>query len=306
MNERILDVYLAEPRGFCTGVRRAVSIVEEALKQYGAPVFVRHEIVHNKFVIESLQAKGAVFIDELSEVPDGRPVVFSAHGVGRNVVDEASYRNLTVLDATCPLVAKVHRQIIRLEEDGTNIIVIGKKNHPEIIGTVGQLKNPEKAHIICSVEEAEQLLIPEDEAIGFVTQTTLSVDDTAEIIAILRKRFKRLSAMSQSDICFATTNRQSAVKELATKASVIVVIGSANSSNSRHLKKTALKSGAKKAFLIDSADELDFSEIGNSIGISAGASAPEELVENLLTELEKHYDKINIHHVNSVKEKNRF
>ena len=176
MNERTLDVYLAEPRGFCTGVRRAVGIVEEALKQYGAPVFVRHEIVHNKFVIEKLCAKGAVFIDELAEVPDGRPVVFSADGVGRNVSEEAERRGLTVLDATCPLVAKVHRQIARLEEDGAEIVVIGKKNHPEIIGTVGQLKHPEKAHVICSAAEAEQLALAEDTTVGFVTQTTLSVD----------------------------------------------------------------------------------------------------------------------------------
>ena len=211
MNERTLDVYLAEPRGFCTGVRRAVGIVEEALKQYGAPVFVRHEIVHNKFVIENLRAKGAVFIDELAEVPDGRPVVFSAHGVGRNVSEEAERRGLTVLDATCPLVAKVHRQIARLEEDGAEIVVIGKKNHPEIIGTVGQLKHPEKAHVICSAAEAEQLALAEDATVGFVTQTTLSVDDTAEIIGILRKKFKNLLAMSRSDICFATTNRHGAV-----------------------------------------------------------------------------------------------
>ena len=302
MNERTLDVYLAEPRGFCTGVRRAVGIVEEALKQYGAPVFVRHEIVHNKFVIENLRAKGAVFIDELAEVPDGRPVVFSAHGVS----EEAERRGLTVLDATCPLVAKVHRQIARLEEDGAEIVVIGKKNHPEIIGTVGQLKHPEKAHVICSAAEAEQLALAEDTTVGFVTQTTLSVDDTAEIIGILRKKFKNLLAMSRSDICFATTNRQGAVKALASKTAVVVIIGSANSSNSRQLRETALKNGAAKAFLIDDAAELDFAEIGGSLGISAGASAPEELVEGLLAELKKHYDKIKIHHVNSVKEKDRF
>lgn len=306
MNERTLDVYLAEPRGFCTGVRRAVGIVEEALKQYGAPVFVRHEIVHNKFVIENLRAKGAVFIDELAEVPDGRPVVFSAHGVGRNVSEEAERRGLTVLDATCPLVAKVHWQIARLEEDGAEIVVIGKKNHPEIIGTVGQLKHPEKAHVICSAAEAEQLALAEDTTVGFVTQTTLSVDDTAEIIGILRKKFKNLLAMSRSDICFATTNRQGAVKALASKTAVVVIIGSANSSNSRQLRETALKNGAAKAFLIDDAAELDFAEIGGSLGISAGASAPEELVEGLLAELKKHYDKIKIHHVNSVKEKDRF
>ena len=297
MNERTLDVYLAEPRGFCTGVRRAVGIVEEALKQYGAPVFVRHEIVHNKFVIENLRAKGAVFIDELAEVPDG---------VGRNVSEEAERRGLTVLDATCPLVAKVHRQIARLEEDGAEIVVIGKKNHPEIIGTVGQLKHPEKAHVICSAAEAEQLALAEDTTVGFVTQTTLSVDDTAEIIGILRKKFKNLLAMSRSDICFATTNRQGAVKALASKTAVVVIIGSANSSNSRQLRETALKNGAAKAFLIDDAAELDFAEIGGSLGISAGASAPEELVEGLLAELKKHYDKIKIHHVNSVKEKDRF
>lgn len=301
MDERTLDVYLAEPRGFCTGVRRAVGIVEDALKQYGAPVFVRHEIVHNKAVIEDLRRKGAVFVDELKDIPDGRPVVFSAHGVGRDVVTEAERRGLTVLDATCPLVAKVHRQIVRLEEDGAEIIVIGKKNHPEIIGTIGQLRHPEKVHVIYSPEEAEQLVIAPDVPVGFVTQTTLSVDDTAEIIAVLQKKFKNLLAMSRSDICFATTNRQSAVKALAARTPVVVIIGSANSSNSRQLKETALKSGAEKAFLIDNAAELDFAEIGDSIGISAGASAPEKLVEDLLTELKEHYDKIKIHHVNSVK-----
>ena len=232
--------------------------------------------------------------------------MFSAHGGGRNVSGEAERRGLTVLDATCPLVAKVHRQIARLEEDGAEIVVIGKKNHPEIIGTVGQLKHPEKAHVICSAAEAEQLALAEDTTVGFVTQTTLSVDDTAEIIGILRKKFKNLLAMSRSDICFATTNRQGAVKALASKTAVVVIIGSANSSNSRQLRETALKNGAAKAFLIDDAAELDFAEIGGSLGISAGASAPEELVEGLLAELKKHYDKIKIHHVNSVKEKDRF
>ena len=306
MNERTLDVYLAEPRGFCTGVQRAVGMVEDALKQYGAPVFVRHEIVHNKFVIENLKKKGAVFIDELAEVPDNRPVVFSAHGVGQKVVEEANHRGLMVFDATCPLVSKVHKQITRLEESGAEIIVIGKKNHPEIIGTVGQLKHPEKAHIICSTAEAEQLALPADAMVGFVTQTTLSVDDTAEIIGMLQKRFPNLLSMSRNDICFATTNRQNAVKALASLTPVVVIIGSANSSNSRQLRETALKNGAAKAFLIDGAAELDLTEIGSSIGISAGASAPEKLVEDLLTELNKHYDKIKIHHVHSVKEKKRF
>lgn len=306
MSENNLDIYLAEPRGFCAGVRRAISIVEEALEKFGAPVYVRHEIVHNKVVLEYLRSKGVIFIDDLDEAHPERPVIFSAHGVGLEIIEEANRRKLNVLDATCPLVAKVHKQISRLEECGAEIIVIGKKNHPEIIGTIGQLKNPEKAIVICSVEEAKNINLPKDTKIGFVTQTTLSVDDTAEIIKVLKQKFDNLMSMSQSDICFATTNRQGAVKALAQKTPNIVIIGSANSSNSKQLKETALKNGAQKAFLIDRANELDFDEIKGSVGISAGASAPEELVEELLQELQKHYDKINIHPVCFVKENANF
>lgn len=306
MSENNLDVYLAEPRGFCAGVRRAIGIVEDALEKFGAPVYVRHEIVHNKVVLEYLRGKGVIFIDDLADALPERPVIFSAHGVGLEIIEEANHLKLNILDATCPLVAKVHKQISRLEESGAGIIVIGKKNHPEIIGTIGQLRNPEKAIVICSVEEAQKINLPKDSKIGFVTQTTLSVDDTAEIINVLKQKFDNLMSMSQSDICFATTNRQGAVKALAQKTPNIIIIGSANSSNSRQLKETALKNGAQKAFLIDRAHELDFEEIKGSVGISAGASAPEELVEELLQELQKHYDKINIHPVCFVKENANF
>ena len=296
MSENNLDIYLAEPRGFCVGVRRAISIVEEALEKFGAPVYVRHEIVHNKVVLEYLRSKGFIFIDDLDEAHPERPVIFSAHGVGLEIIEEAKRRKLNVLDATCPLVAKVHKQISRLEECGAEIIVIGKKNHPEIIGTIGQLKNPEKAIVICSVEEAKNINLPKDTKIGFVTQTTLSVDDTAEIIKVLKQKFDNLMSMSQSDICFATTNRQKAVKEIAGKVEAVLVIGSKNSSNSKQLKETALKAGVPQAFLIDDASELDWKLLGNAkkIGITAGASAPEYLIEDLLYQLRRHYDKIKI------------
>lgn len=302
MTERTLEVYLASPRGFCAGVKRAITIVEESLKKFGAPVYVRHEIVHNKRVIQELKSKGAVFVDELKEVPDGHPVIFSAHGVSRKTYSEAASRRLATTDATCPLVAKVHEQIRRLEQSRAEIIIIGKRNHPEIIGTVGQLEHPEKVHIINSAAEAEALQVSPTAKIGYVTQTTLSVDDTKEIIAQLQDKFPNLSAMSKSDICFATTNRQNAVKALLSKTKNIVILGSANSSNSKQLKETALKNGAEKAFLIDEARELNLSAISGSLGISAGASAPDELVDELLLELRRHYDKINIHKVEFVKE----
>lgn len=302
MNDRTLEVYLAEPRGFCAGVRRAIDIVEKALIQFGAPVYVRHEIVHNKHVIEELKAKGAIFVNEIDEVPTHRPVIFSAHGISRKVADEAKNRGLKTIDATCPLVSKVHQQILKLERENAEIVVIGKENHPEIIGTIGQLKDDTKIHIINSATEANHLQISSEAKVGFVTQTTLSIDDTKEITDVLQKRFSNLNTMRKNDICFATTNRQMAVKALLEKTKNIVIIGSANSSNSRQLKETALKNGAEKAFLIDKVQELNLAEIKNSIGISAGASAPEHLVEELLLELKRYYDKINIHDVVFTKE----
>lgn len=292
-----LIVYLAQPRGFCAGVRRAIAIVENALVKFGPPVYVRHEIVHNKHVIENLRQKGVIFIDEFSEIQDkSRPVVFSAHGISRAVAAEAEGLGLSTIDATCPLVAKVHHHIQRMEQEQREIIVIGKKNHVEIIGTTGQISHPETVHIINSLKEAQSLTLDENLPIGFVTQTTLSVDDTADIITYLKKRYPTIEAMKKDDICFATTNRQKAVKEIAKYADTMIVIGSKNSSNSRQLKETALKSGVKQAFLIDDASEFDFATLSESeaVGITAGASAPEYLVEDLIYQLRSYYDNIKI------------
>ena len=267
-----MDVYLTAPRGFCAGVRRAITLVEEALQQYGAPVYVRHEIVHNKYVIADLEAKGAVFIEDLDDAPNDRPVVFSAHGVSRDIIQEAARRGLTIIDATCPLVEKVHRRIRQFDCQGMEIIVIGKKNHPEIIGTVGQLEKTRKVHIIYTVDEAQKLSLPEDATVGFVTQTTLSLDDTKEIIASLKQRFPNIQGLSKADICYATTNRQTAVRELAKLTPNIVIFGSKNSSNSKHLCESAFKHGAQNAWLVDDFNELDWNQIDklSSLGISAG------------------------------------
>ena len=292
-----LTVYIAEPRGFCAGVRRAIEIVEQALRDYGAPVYVRHEIVHNKHVIEDLKNKGMIFIDELAQMQDqSRPLIFSAHGVPQSVADETDKLGIKTIDATCPLVAKVHNQIKKLYDEDMEIIVIGKKNHVEIIGTVGQIPSSNKLHIINSKEDIEALNINPESKVGFVTQTTLSVDDTKEIVAALKQKFPSISAMRKDDICFATTNRQKAVKEMAKVADLIIVIGSKNSSNSKQLKEVALKNGAKNAVLIDDASELDWALLKEyqTIGITAGASAPEYLVQDLLDQLKSRYDNITI------------
>ena len=304
-----LTVYIAEPRGFCAGVRRAIEIVEQALRDYGAPVYVRHEIVHNKHVIEDLKNKGMIFIDELAQMQDqSRPLIFSAHGVPQSVVDETDKLGIKTIDATCPLVAKVHNQIKKLYNEDMEIIVIGKKNHVEIIGTVGQIPSSNKLHIINSKEDIEALNINPESKVGFVTQTTLSVDDTKEIVAALKQKFPSISAMRKDDICFATTNRQKAVKEMAKVADLIIVIGSKNSSNSKQLKEVALKNGAKNAVLIDDASELDWALLKEyqTIGITAGASAPEYLVQDLLNQLKSRYDNIKIMDVKVEYEKVNF
>lgn len=304
-----LTVYIAEPRGFCAGVRRAIEIVEQALRDYGAPVYVRHEIVHNKHVIEDLKNKGMIFIDELAQMQDqSRPLIFSAHGVPQSVADETDKLGIKTIDATCPLVAKVHNQIKKLYDEDMEIIVIGKKNHVEIIGTVGQIPSSNKLHIINSKEDIEALNINPESKVGFVTQTTLSVDDTKEIVAALKQKFPSISAMRKDDICFATTNRQKAVKEMAKVAELIIVIGSKNSSNSKQLKEVALKNGAKNAVLIDDASELDWALLKEyqTIGITAGASAPEYLVQDLLDQLKSRYDNIKIMDVKVEYEKVNF
>jgi 4-hydroxy-3-methylbut-2-enyl diphosphate reductase len=295
---REINLYLAEPRGFCTGVTRAIRIVEKALEDYGAPVFVLNEIVHNKHVVKYLQDRGTVFVTCLNDAPTNRPLIFSAHGVGKNIVEEAKRRGLNYIDATCPLVTKVHSQVVKFEEENSEIIVIGKKNHPEIIGVVGQVNRSKKVHVIDSVEEVKNLEISKDEKIGFVTQTTLCTDDVKEIVEYLYAHFPNLISMKENDICYATTHRQMAVKEVSKDAEMVIVIGSKNSSNSNRLKEVALKNG-KDAILIDDASELDWEKIKGykNIGITAGASAPEELVVELIDAFKVHYEKINIHSV---------
>lgn len=303
-----LDIYLASPRGFCAGVWRAIALVEQALEKYGAPIYVRHEIVHNQHVIEALRRKGAVFVEDVADADPLRPLVISAHGAGTEVMAEARRRHEIVIDATCPLVEKIHREIKKHAENGREIIIIGKASHPEIIGTAGQIPGYEKCHIINSVSEAEALSPLTPDNIAFVSQTTLSVEDTAQIVSVLERRFPKIAGMDGKDICYATTNRQNAVKALAQKTQCILVLGSSNSSNSAQLKHTAAAAGAKLALLINDAGEVDWPQISpyQSIGISAGASAPEYLVEDLLKEFAKRYDKINIHKIIIAEEKVNF
>jgi 4-hydroxy-3-methylbut-2-en-1-yl diphosphate reductase len=279
-----LKLLIAAPRGFCAGVDRAIRIVELALEKYGAPVYVRHEIVHNKFVVDSLKAKGAIFVEHLSEVPDDVPVIFSAHGVPKSVPAKAAARNMLALDATCPLVSKVHRRAERLVGNGAHIFFIGHKGHPEVIGTFGQVA--EGAMTLIETLEQAEAVHPPHGALAFLTQTTLSVDDTAEIVAILKHRFPHIQSPANEDICYATTNRQAAVKEIAALADTVFVIGAPNSSNSCRLVEVAERMGAR-AQLIQNADEVDFDWLGapQCVGITAGASAPEVLVRELVARL---------------------
>ena len=286
MDERpTLAVRLASPRGFCAGVDRAIRIVEEALRRYGAPVFVRHQIVHNATVVADLRAKGAVFVDDLAQVPEAAPVVFSAHGVPKSVPAEAERRNLQYLDATCPLVSKVHREAERHFANGCHILLIGHAGHPEVEGTLGQLPAGSISLVQTALDAAQ--VVPPGGRLAFVTQTTLSVDDTAEIVAVLRARFPALDGPRREDICYATTNRQAAVKAIAPGADLVLVIGAANSSNSQRLREVAERAGAARALLIPSEAALDWSALAGvrTLGVSAGASAPESLVDALLRRL---------------------
>ena len=286
----VLTVQLASPRGFCAGVDRAIQIVEKALERYGAPVFVRHEIVHNKHVVNRLEAMGAVFVKELDECPDDRPVVFSAHGVPQRVPAEAARREMLYVDATCPLVSKVHVEAQRHHKSGQEILLIGHAGHPEVIGTMGQLPDG-VMHLIETVEDAECFEPKDPDNIAFVTQTTLSVDDTADIVAALQKRFPNIAAPHKEDICYATTNRQAAVKAIGEGADLVLVVGAPNSSNSVRLVEVAERAGAKAAHLVQKAEEIDWSWLDGveRLGVSAGASAPEELVEGLLSALARRY-----------------
>ncbi|MBM3554804.1 MAG: 4-hydroxy-3-methylbut-2-enyl diphosphate reductase [Alphaproteobacteria bacterium] len=286
-----LVVHLAAPRGFCAGVERAIQIVEKALEKWGAPVFVRHEIVHNRTVVRDLEKRGAIFVDELDEVPTDRPVVFSAHGVPKAVPADAARRELLYVDATCPLVSKVHAEAIRRDGAGDEIVLIGHEGHPEVIGTMGQL--PEGAvTLIETVADAEAYAPRDPEHVAYLTQTTLSVDDTAAIVAVLRRRFPALKGPRREDICYATTNRQQAVKAIAAHTDAVIVVGAPNSSNSLRLVEVAKGAGCAHAILVQNAAEIDWTRIGapRAIGISAGASAPEILVEEVLAAFRERFD----------------
>ena len=303
MKNKEIKILLSAPRGFCAGVERAIEIVEKSIKKYGAPVYVRHEIVHNKFVVDDLKMKGAIFVEELEEIQDrSRPVIFSAHGVPKQIPDDAKNYKMSYIDATCPLVSKVHREAENLNKAGYHIILIGHQNHPEVVGTMGQLPHG-SIELIQNEDEAKNYKNKEDKKIAFVTQTTLSVDDTKEIIKILKKKFPKIREPFKEDICYATTNRQMAVKNIAKMCDMFFVIGSRNSSNSVRLVEVAKKSGCTNSQLIHSKSIIPYEEIKNSntIGISSGASAPEILVENFIHNLKNRFT-VTINEVEIIKE----
>ena len=305
MNKK-LDIYLAGPRGFCAGVDRAILMVQEALNKYGSPVYVMHEIVHNKYVVDSLKAEGAIFIEELSEIDQkDRPVIFSAHGVPKSVPIEAEKLNLLYYDATCPLVSKIHREVENFERRNLPVILVGHRNHPEVIGTMGQTTN--EIFLVENIEDVKNLPIGKDQQVAYVTQTTLSVDDTKEIIDEIKTQFKNYLEPKKKDICYATTNRQDAVKDIAKECDYFFVLGSKNSSNSLRLVEVAKNYGSKKSFLIDDIDSFDPEIIINSskIGITASASAPEVLVNKILNKIGKYFD-LNIIESNYEKETTHF
>ncbi|MCU9838635.1 4-hydroxy-3-methylbut-2-enyl diphosphate reductase [Ruegeria sp. WL0004] len=283
MTKPPLTLYLAAPRGFCAGVDRAIKIVEMAIEKWGAPVYVRHEIVHNKFVVDGLRAKGAVFVEELDECPDDRPVIFSAHGVPKSIPAEAERRQMVFVDATCPLVSKVHIEAERHAENGLQIIMIGHRGHPETIGTMGQLPEGEVL-LVETVEDVARIVVRDPEHLAFVTQTTLSVDDTRDIVAALQARFPHIVGPHKEDICYATTNRQEAVKAVAPVSDALLVVGAPNSSNSRRLVEVAAKAGCGYAQLVQRAGEIDWRALDGirSVAVSAGASAPELLVNEVI------------------------
>ena len=290
MSKSKLNVYLAAPRGFCAGVDRAIQIVERALERYGAPVYVRHEIVHNRHVVEELERKGAVFVEELDEIPGKFPVVFSAHGVPKSVPADAEARNLLYLDATCPLVSKVHREAEVHFAAGRHIILIGHAGHPEVIGTIGQL--PAGAvSLVETAEDAERIAPAEPRNLAYITQTTLSIDDTIGIIDVLRRRFPKINGPRKEDICYATTNRQAAVKVIAPRADLVLVIGAPNSSNSQRLVEVARTAGCQRAYLVQKAAEIDWAWFAGvkTVGITAGASAPEVLVQEAIDAIRQRY-----------------
>ncbi len=303
MKKKEIKILLSAPRGFCAGVERAIEIVEKSIQKYGAPVYVRHEIVHNKYVVDDLKNKGAIFVEELEEIKDkSRPVIFSAHGVPKKIPEDAKNYNMTYVDATCPLVSKVHREAENLHKAGYHLILIGHQNHPEVIGTMGQLPNG-SIDLIQNEDEAKKYTTKNPNKISYVTQTTLSVDDTKEIIKILKEKFPKIKEPMKEDICYATTNRQMAVKNIAQQCDLFFVIGSRNSSNSVRLVEVAKKSGCLNSLLIHSQSEIPYKLIENSntIGISSGASAPEVLVNNFIDGLKERFT-VNIDEVEAIKE----
>mgnify|MGYP006074473335 CR=1 FL=1 len=303
--ENILQVALANPRGFCAGVERAILIVEEALEKYGAPIYVRHEVVHNKFVIKGLEKKGAIFIEDLKKVPKGSHIIFSAHGVSKLIKNEAQNFNLIPIDATCPLVTKVHNQVNRLVSKEYNIIMIGHKGHPEVEGTMGQIdsrNSNSKIFLVENIKDVENLKIHKSKKIGFVSQTTLSMDDTASIIESLKKKYPEIVGPKNDDICYATQNRQDAIKSMVKDHDLIIIVGSSNSSNSNRLVEIANKEGVE-SMLIDDVDTFNPKWLMNkkNIGISAGASAPEVLVKDLIKKIKEH-TKVSIKELDGIKE----
>ena len=303
MRKNELKIYLASPRGFCAGVDRAIEIVKKSIDKFGSPVYVRHEIVHNKHVVESLKKIGAIFVEEISEIKDkSRPVIFSAHGVPKKVPKEAEELNMKYVDATCPLVSKVHREAENMYKSGYHIILIGHKGHPEVIGTMGQI--PENGiTLVETIEDVKKIIFKKDEKLSFITQTTLSVDDTKEIIECLKKKFPKINEPKKEDICYATTNRQAAVKKIAKLCDMFFVIGSRNSSNSKRLVEVASKAGCNESELIHSESEIPLDKIGKckTIGISSGASAPEIIVQDFISKIKEKYE-VQIEEVEIVKE----
>jgi 4-hydroxy-3-methylbut-2-enyl diphosphate reductase len=291
MTKPPLTLYLAAPRGFCAGVDRAIKIVEMALEKWGAPVYVRHEIVHNKYVVDGLRAKGAVFVEELQDCPDDRPVIFSAHGVPKAVPAEAAKREMIYVDATCPLVSKVHIEAARHHDNGLQMIMIGHEGHPETIGTMGQLPEGEVL-LVETVEDVATVEVRDPERLAFVTQTTLSVDDTIDIVAALQARFPKIVGPHKEDICYATTNRQEAVKVMAPKCDAMLVVGAPNSSNSKRLVEVGSKAGCAYSQLVQRAPDIDWRTLDGiaSVGITAGASAPEELITEVIDAFRDRYD----------------
>ena len=303
MKNKEIKILLSAPRGFCAGVERAIEIVEKSIQKYGSPVYVRHEIVHNKYVVDNLKNKGAIFVEELEEIKDkSRPVIFSAHGVPKKIPEDAKNYNMTFIDATCPLVSKVHREAENLHKAGYHLILIGHQNHPEVIGTMGQLPDG-SIDLIQNENEAKKYTPKNSDKISYVTQTTLSVDDTKDIIKILKEKFPNIKEPMKEDICYATTNRQMAVKNIAKKCDLFFVIGSRNSSNSVRLVEVAKKSGCPNSQLIHSQSEIPYEliEKSSTIGISSGASAPEVLVNNFINDLKKRFT-VNIDEVEAIKE----